>query len=215
VLKSIIALACVAGLTTTVCAQATSETRAGPRKVLERAVEVELARSAAPASISAGARILVFNGREFVVAEPGSNGVTCVVNRSWPESLEPHCYDAEAAATVMPMELLRNELRHNGVSEKEVDRQIADGLASGKYRLPKRPAVTYMMSAAQVLYDDDGKRVGAWRPHLMIYYPYMSNADVGMASTPDMRVGMISESGTPFSTLLLIMPNAVPLVPRK
>lgn len=46
----------------------------------------------------------------FVVADSGASGVTCVVNRSWPQSLEPHCYDEEGAASVLPMELRRTEL---------------------------------------------------------------------------------------------------------
>ena len=42
---------------------------------------------------------------EILVADSGSSDAVCVVNRSWPESLEPECFDAEAAATIMPMEL--------------------------------------------------------------------------------------------------------------
>jgi hypothetical protein len=73
--------------------------------------------------------------------------------------------------------------------------------------------MTYMMSSAQVLYDDDGKHVGRWRPHLMIYYPYLSGTALGLAATPDMRVGMVSEEGTPGSCLILIMPGFVDPTP--
>jgi len=184
-------------------------TRAGPRPILDRAIEIRLARSAAPPSVSGGARVLVLADTSYVVGDPGEerSGVTCVVNRSWRASLEPHCYDAEAAATIMPMELRRNELRHRSRSEADIDREIEAGLANGRYRLPARPAMTYMMSPRQVLYDDAGRRVGAWRPHLMIYYPYLTNVQVGLAATPDMSVGMVSEEGRPTSTLIIVMPN--------
>lgn len=187
----------------------TAASRAGPRSVLPRELETALARSAAPASVSASARVLVFADTGFVAAEAGSNGVTCIVNRSWPASLEPHCFDSEAAETILPIEIARTMLYHRGRSEADADREIADGLASGRFRLPRRPAMSYMMSEGQVLVDDDGKMVGRWRPHIMIYYPYLKSSDVGFGSTPDMKVGMVSESGRATSNLMIVMPQFV------
>jgi hypothetical protein len=195
----------------------TAPSRAGARPLLPPAQEILLARSAAPASISSGARVLVLDDTGFVVADSGATAVTCLVHRSWPGSIEPHCYDAEGSRTVLPMEMHRTVQRHRGRSEAEIDRQIADGIATGKYRYPTRPAMTYMMSSAQVLYDDDGRHVGRWRPHLMIYYPYLSGAALGLGTAPDMRVGMVSQEGTPSSCLILVMPGFVdptPMAPR-
>ncbi|HVE77526.1 MAG TPA: hypothetical protein VNA89_01630 [Gemmatimonadaceae bacterium] len=159
----------VAAGATTARAQGPAPGRAGRRPLLPRAYEVALARSAAPASVSARARVLAFTDSGYVVADTGTSEVTCVVNRSWPRSLEPHCYDAEGAASVLPIELRRTELAHRGVPAGEIEREVAAGLATGRFRLPRRPAMTYMMSAAQTLYDDDGTLVGAWRPHVMLY----------------------------------------------
>jgi hypothetical protein len=186
-------------------------TRAGARKILPREQEIALARSAAPASVSGKARVMVFTERGYVVGEEGASQVTCVVNRSWKDSVEPHCYDAEAAATAMPIELFRNEQRHAGRSEADIDREINAGIVTGKFRLPARPAMTYMMSAAQVLYNDDGTRVGAWKPHLMLYSPYLNNTSLGLPSQPEMRVGMVSGENTPLSSLIVIMPQFVEL----
>lgn len=202
-------LALLAGAPAIAQTTTTAPNRSGRRVLLDRDLEIALARSAAPPGVSARARVLVFTDSGFVVADSGSNGVTCVVNRSWPQALEPHCYDAEGAASVMPQELLRAELGHRGVPAEEVERQIAAGLASGRFRMPRRPALTYMMSAAQVLYDDDGRRVGAWRPHLMLYYPYLTNADLGLPSTPDMRIGSVFQQGTPGASLVIVMPAFV------
>jgi hypothetical protein len=159
--------------------------------------------------VSARARVLVFADTAFVVADSGSSGVTCVVNRSWPQSLEPHCYDAEASATILPMELRRTMLLHRGRSEAEANRDIADGLARGAFRLPRRAAMSYMMSDAQRLVGDDATPAGHWLPHVMIYQPFLTNADVGFGETPDMRVGMVSDAGTPMASLMLIMPKHV------
>ncbi len=191
---------------TVVAAQDSVSTRGGRRALLPRDVEIALARSAAPTTVSDSARVLVLADSGYVEAVAGSNGVTCLVNRSWRHALEPHCYDAEGSATVMRIEIRRNELRHRGVEESRIDREIADGIVSGRFRLPRRPAVSYMMSGRQLLYNDDGRRVGPWRPHLMIYFPNLTSADVGLPARPDMRVGMVGGEGTAQSSLIVIMP---------
>jgi hypothetical protein len=179
--------------------------RSGRRPVLSATEEIALARSAAPSSISAHARVLALTDTGYDTIADGSSAVTCVVNRSWDRSVEPHCYDPEGAATVMQIELRRNYLRHIGKPEDEISKELALGLVSGKYRLPSRPALTYMMSARQVLYDDSGKYVGKWRPHLMIYYPNLSNKAMALPATPDMRVGMVGGDGGTESSLIIVM----------
>jgi len=191
--------------------QAPSHT--GRRSLMAREVEIALARSAAPASVSAAATVMIFTDSGFVVAERGTNGVTCIVNRSWPTSLEPHCYDQEGTGTLLRIEMRRTLMFHRGGSNAEVERAIADGLASGDFRLPARPAVTYMMSEAQQLIGDDGTPAGKWRPHIMIFYPYLTNEALGLASAPDMRVGMVSDAGKPTATLVIPMTQFVKVAP--
>ena len=45
--------------------------------------EIALARSAAPASISDGAEVMVLGRKGFTTAVKGTNGFLCVVERSW------------------------------------------------------------------------------------------------------------------------------------
>jgi len=143
--------------------------------------EIRLARSAAPAEVSARATILVLRDGKYVEGVKGTNGVTCYVSRSQPEAVEPECFDAEAVETVMPIDILQTELRMSGQGSADIDRIVAGKIASGEFRLPRRPAMVYMMSAAQILYTPDGRRVGAWKPHLMLYYPFMKATDLGLA----------------------------------
>lgn len=207
-------LACAAALgfllAAPALAQSEAASRIGPREILPRDMEIALALSAAPPGVSAGARVFVLTDTGWVVAEPGTRDVTCIVDRSWSLSIEPHCYDAEGARSILPMFMHRTAASHRGVPEADIDRQIADGLAGGRFRLPRRPALTYMMSAAQVLYGDDGRLVGPWRPHLMLYYPWMTNADLGLPASPDMQVGTVFDEGTPRATLVIMMPEFVP-----
>lgn len=189
--------------------------RTGRRSLLPRDQEVALARSAAPASVSAHARVLVFTDSGFVVADSGTNGVTCIVNRSWPTSVEPHCFDAEASVSILPIEMERTRLLHRGLGEAEVERAIGEGLVTGRFRLPRRPALSYMMSDLQRLIGDDGTSAGHWRPHVMVYYPYLTNAAMGFDTTPDMRVGMVSEEGRPDASLVIVVPQFVPVSPPR
>jgi hypothetical protein len=190
---------------TPLLAQAADAGRTGPRIMLPRDREIALARSAAPANVSRDATVMVLTDRGFEVVEQGSNGVTCVVNRSQPQSLEPHCFDAEGAATVLPIELRRTEMLREGRSNEEIDREIGQGLLSGKYRLPRRPAMSYMMSSGQVLFNDEGKRVGQWHPHLMIFYPNLTPGDLGLGGTPSLEAAVVVDPGMPLSNIMVVL----------
>lgn len=191
----------------TVPAQAQSEDagRAGPRPLLPREREIALARSAAPPAVSASATVMVLTERGFEVAVRGTSGVTCVVNRSHPRSLEPHCFDAEGSATILPIELRRTELLREGKSAEAIDREIAAGLLSGRYRMPRRPAMSYMMSPEQVLYSDEGRNVGRWQPHLMIYYPHLTAADLGLAGEGSAAAATVVDEGRAVSNIMIVV----------
>ena len=195
-------------------AQSADAHRAGERIVLPRAEEIALARSAAPAPVSGEATVLVFDrGRGFTIAEEGANGVTCYVARSQPEALEPHCFDKEGSRTILQIHLREAELREQGLTEEEIELEIARGLESGALKLPRRPAMSYMLSSKQVLYNDDGESVGAWKPHIMIYWPYLEPADLGLDGTPSLTAGYVVDPGTPFANLLVIVPDFVEPAP--
>jgi hypothetical protein len=189
---------------TLVFGQSAGAGQSGRRPLLPRDREISLARSAAPAGVSDSATIYLLTDRGYEVALRGSNGVSCIVSRSWAASVEPVCYDQEAAETIMRMELRRVELLHQGVSKDSVERDIALGLTAGRFRLPRRPAMSYMMSSAQQLISDDGRPVGRWQPHLMIYYPFLTGRDIGAAS-PDPTAVMVVDEGQPSSQMMIVV----------
>lgn len=88
-----------------------------------------------------------------------------------------------------------------------MEAEIAAGLKAGTFRLPTRPAVTYMMSGAQ--HTGDGQAVGSWQPHLMIYYPDMNGKQVGLEGFVA-GVGFVENPGTPFSALVIPLKAFVP-----
>lgn len=179
----------------------------GKRPLLPRAEEIALARSAAPAAVSDSATVYVLGNTGYEVAVRGSTGAACYVSRDWVKSLEPHCFDPEGAATIMPMQMLRVTLLHRGMNKADADRVVADSMAAGAFRLPRRPAMSYMMSAEQKLIAPNGAPAGAWRPHLMIYYPYLTVADMG--STAENSTAMVVDPGKPTANVMIVVKDFI------
>ena len=198
---AIIALSCAA--LAAEAQESTDPRRAGKRELLARSQEIALARSAAPANIGDSAAIYVFTDSGFILAEQGSNGAACYVSRSWPTSIEPHCFDAEGAASIMRIHMREVELLHRGLTPDAAQRAMAPDIFSGKLRLPARPAMSWMFSAEQKLIGDTGEPAGRWRPHIMIYYPYLAPMPGGDGGAPTFLGGMISGAGTSQSSIII------------
>ena len=180
--------------------------QSGRRALLLRSREIALARSAAPPAVSDSATIYVLGERDYEVAVTGTNGNACFVDRDRVETIAPHCFNAEGTGTVMQLQMHRIALLHQEHSVAETDREIADGLASGRFRLPRRPVLSYMMSADQNLFDDDGKPNGHWYPHLMLYMPYITAAELGLGKTgSDGKAALIQFEGTPLANVMIVV----------
>ena len=198
---AIIALSCAA--VATEAQESADPRRAGKRALLARQQEIALARSAAPAHIGDSATVYVFTDSGFVLAERGTNGAACYVSRSWPTSIEPHCFDAEGAASIMRIHMREVELLHRGVTPDAAQRQMAPDIFAGKLRLPTKPAMSWMFSAEQKLIGDSGEPAGRWRPHIMIYYPYLTPMPGGDGGAPTFLGGMVSGAGTSQSSIII------------
>lgn len=164
----------VIGLSSPSSAQGVS--RAGFR-LFPDAYEIALARSAAPASLSAQADVYVLRPGGPVKAVTGTNGAACMVSRDHRESLYPICFDAEAAHVVLPSELEQLRLREVGATEDVIAKRGRDILKQRGSRAGMRAGIAYMMSRHQVIYASaQGRRVGQWFPHVMIYSPFATRS---------------------------------------
>ena len=112
----------------------------------------------------------------------------------------------------MPIHMHEVLLLHRGATPADADREIGALITAGTLRLPRKPSMSYMMSGGQQLINDDGQAVGRWQPHIMIYYPWLESAQLGMEA-PDPKAGMITGSGTATSSLMIVMPDFVPVSP--
>ena len=146
----------------------------------------------------------------YELAAEGTNGVGCYVSRDWKFSIEPHCFDPEGAVTVMRIHMRRVELLHAGMDVEEAGATVMGELLRGDYRLPRRPAMSWMQSSAQQLVAPNGQLVGAWKPHVMIYYPFLSAGELGLdGESAAPASALISDGRTPLSTLVVVVPDFV------
>lgn len=180
----------------------------------DKAAEIALARSAAPASVSGDAEVLVLGPKGYVSAGPGKNGFVCMVQRAWFSGLEdpgfwnpklraPVCYNAQSARSVMPTFLTRTEWALAGVSRPEILARTRAAMASGKIPAPETGSFTFMLSKHGYL--GDGPH-GPWRPHVMFYFaPALRMADWG-ANLPGSPVFGDEAGGDPWTMFYVPVP---------
>jgi hypothetical protein len=179
---------------------------------LPEAEEIALAMSAAPAEVSSRADIYVLRGTKFVKAKAGTNGCACMVGRdSHAGSAYPICYDQEGARTTLWREIMQSSLRAKGATEAEIEKAVAAAYASGELKRPTRPALAYMLSPQQVLFSSpnaQGRRVGAWWPHLMLLMPgTVTPAHLGLADSSSVDFIQIHGEGEHHSELIVKVPK--------
>jgi hypothetical protein len=97
----------------------------------DRNAEMDLARSAAPDSISRNATILVFGRQGYKTAIEGKNGFVCIVERAWmspsdhpefwnPKLRGPICFNPAAARSILPLTIKRTEWVLAGLSKAQI-----------------------------------------------------------------------------------------------
>jgi hypothetical protein len=136
------------------------------------------------------ATVMVLTAQGYVTEVKGSNGFVCVVTRSWdsagkpnqpgfwdPRIRVPKCYNALAARTVFAENLLvKTRWVVAGASEAEIAARLKAAWAAGKIEDAPAGAMSYMMSRRSW---GVGGSPGAWRPHLMFYFPAGKVPDLG------------------------------------
>ena len=177
-------------------------------RMASRSEEIALARSAAPASISSDADVLVLGDRGYESAVKGKNGFVCLVERSWfasfgdavfwnPSIRGPDCLNPAAVSTVLPVNLERTQWVLAGLSKAEmIDRTKTSAAA---HQAPAPGSMGYMMSKQGHLSDVDGH----WRPHLMFFQSHTAPSAWG-ANLPGSPV--MGAEGDPGEVTIFFVP---------
>ena len=172
--------------------------------------EISLARSAAPASISADAEVLVLGKQGYEVAVKGSNGFVCFVERSWtagfddaefwnPKIRAPNCFNPPAARSVLPQYLKRTEWALAHATKQEMIEKTRADFASHQFTTPESGSSTFMLSKQGYLND---VTAGPWLPHVMLFVPHGQAAAWGAGLKDSPILGADSSEIEP--TVLLI-----------
>ena len=178
-------------------------------RIADRNAEIALARSAAPASISQDAEILVLGAKGFETAVPGKNGFVCMVERSWaqgtdaaefwnPKLRAPNCFNPAAVHFYLPMSLKKTEWVLAGLSRAEIAAKLKAGFEHGDFPAPAVGAMAYMQSKDGYLNDE----AHHWRPHIMFFAP-LGDASLWTANGDDSSVLAISDPEQHFSVVLV------------
>jgi hypothetical protein len=154
--------------------------------MMERGAEITLARTAAPASISQDAEVMVLGRHRYETAVKGKNGFVCMVERSWtagiddpdfwnPKLRAPICFNPPAVRSYLPQTILKTEWILAGRSKAQMFEDLKSALDQKKLPPPESGAMCYMMSKQGYLND----RAGHWHPHLMFFLPPTDAASWG------------------------------------
>ncbi len=141
---------------------------------MARDAEIAMARTAAPASISADAEILVMGKSGYETAVQGKNGFVCMVLRSFAAAIDapqfwnpkirgPICLNPEGARAWLPHVRMKAEWALAGLTTEQMAERIKAALAAKQYPPMEPGAMSYMMSKDAYLADNGGH----WHPHLM------------------------------------------------
>jgi hypothetical protein len=154
--------------------------------LMERNAEIQLARSAAPDSISRDATILVLGQQGYETAVEGTNGFVCMVERSWMAAFDwpefwnskvraADCLNPQAARSMLPIVLLRSRMVMAGRSKAEILSALKAGFKNRQLPDLESGAMVYMMSKSAYLTDEGHHNL----PHLMFFTAAVNANDWG------------------------------------
>ena len=155
--------------------------------LMDRDVEIAMARSAGPNSVSSGAKVLFLGRHGYETAVEGKNGFVCLVGRSWdlpkddpafwdPKIHGPICLSAPAVRSVLPIYLKKTDLAIAGSSNTHIEAAILDSIAKGELPTPEPGSLSYMLSRQGYLNE---AVKGPWRPHVMFFVPEIDPKALG------------------------------------
>jgi hypothetical protein len=174
--------------------------------------EIALSRSAAPASISGDASVLIFGTQGYETAVKGKSGFVCLVERSWASGYDdagfwnsklraPMCLNPAAARTILPNYLKRTEWVIAGASKSDMIGRSRAELAANRIKTPEPGAMSFMLSKPGYL----GDLAGHWHAHLMFFFSRIDGANWG-ADLHGSPVVATQDDSERITTLMVLVP---------
>ena len=181
-------------------------------RIARAADEIDLARSAAPASIASDAEVLVLGKRGYETAVQGRNGFVCFVERSWaagfddaefwnPKLRAPNCFNPPAVRSVLPQYLRRTEWVLAGMAKDQMIEKSREALAAHQFTDPEPGSFSFMLSKQGNLGDQAAG--GPWLPHVMFFVRHGETAAwaAGLEGSP-----ILGKDSLPSEPTVLFIP---------
>jgi DNA-binding phage protein len=158
-------------------------------------LETQFALSAVPSGLRDRATVYLLDPkRGYHLSRQGTNGVTCLVERTVWEWVDfrndiyiPLCYDAVGTKGHLKVIMDTATLRARGMSPVALKAEIENRYKSKTYKAPEKPGLSYMVAPVmRALGPPDMKMHTMSMPHLMFYAPNVTNEDIG--AVPDLSV---------------------------
>jgi hypothetical protein len=171
---------------------------------MDRQPESALALSSCPSTLAEKASVYVLEASGYVNVRESQNGFTAIVQHPVPGAREPQCMDAEGARTILPRILKVAALRAQGKSPDQIGRFVAGAFVKGIFQPPRRVGIDYMLSTENVVPDDHGV-IAPFPRHVMIYPPFITNADIGSEGQGGGPVFLAAQ--TPYALIIVPVPT--------
>ena len=160
---------------------------AGPVEQMPVALEVRFALSALPPALRSNATVYRLDVKKsYVLAQQGTSGVTCLVQRTAWEQADfrddiyvPRCYDAAGSATYLNVLLDAEALRIRGMTAAALKAEIQRRYDTKRYRAPAKAGLSYMLSPVMRTWLPDQSVQTMSVPHVMYYAPGVTDKDIG------------------------------------
>jgi hypothetical protein len=145
---------------------------------MDRDAEIALARTAAPASISRDAEVVVLGQKNFETAVKGKNGFVCAVGRAFagptsnpefwnPKNRSPICLNPAAVKSLWPYAVKQTGMALAGASKEQITEAIRTAVAKKELGAPESGSMCYMMSKEAYLTDQGSHNLA----HIMMEFP--------------------------------------------
>jgi len=156
-------------------------------------LETQYALSALPAALREQASVYLLDpAKGYALARQGTNGLTCVVERTQWEVKEfrddvyiPLCYDAVGTKAHLKVIMDTAALRARGMDAAAIHAEVLARYQNKTYAAPEKTGVSYMVAPVMRAPGPPDMQVHTMAmPHTMVYAPNVTNEDIGAA--PDL-----------------------------
>ena len=167
-----------------------SQTNEATIEAMPPKLETQFALSAAPPKLRDAASVYLLDpAKGYYLSREGSNGVTCIVQRTDWEMPDlrndvywPVCYDALGTKTYLRTIMDAAAMRAQGSSAAAMKAEIEKRYRDKTYKAPDKAGVSYMVGPVMRAVGPPDMQVHtAAMPHLMFYAPFVTNEDIGVA----------------------------------